>query len=242
MHRQRHGEAVVDRHLVDERQVELVEDQRLGEVPRQIGMPLTTGTGRGPNPSSAISKSAAMPERERGDELQREGVGVVVVDDDARHPGAAWPSTPRPARSLAKYGAQYGSCRLALVDGRTHGRDVRRADAADDLSHGPSPRRCARPCCGCPRSGARRTASSSTYSSSVTPVCLARQLLERHAVERGQLVRVVDVAPELEQAQPVASEHRLALLGGEGEAIESTPRSARRARGSRACSATCRTC
>ena len=52
-HGQRHGEAVVHVHLVDDGEVEVFLDDRLRDVRGQLGWPSTTGTGRGPQPSSA---------------------------------------------------------------------------------------------------------------------------------------------------------------------------------------------
>ena len=60
--RQRHGQAVVDVHPVDDGEIEVVLDHRLRDVRRRApDGPCTTGTGRGPQPSSAGANSSAQP-------------------------------------------------------------------------------------------------------------------------------------------------------------------------------------
>ena len=46
------------------------------------GCPCTTGTGRGPQPSSAGANCVGAAEREGRDDLERERRGVIVVDQD----------------------------------------------------------------------------------------------------------------------------------------------------------------
>src|SRR5258705_13653505 len=49
---------------------------------------------------------------------------------------------------------------------------------------------------------------------------LGGELLEGHAIAGGELEGVIDVAAQLEHAQPVACEHSIALLGRELEPVE----------------------
>ena len=65
-HGQRYGEAMVDRHFVGDGHVEFIEDQGFRQMPCECRMPFTTGTGRGPKPSSAIGKLSATPIRKVG--------------------------------------------------------------------------------------------------------------------------------------------------------------------------------
>jgi len=50
-------------YLVHDGEVEIVQDHRLGDVRRQLGWPLTTGTGRGPQPRRPGWNSAAHRSR-----------------------------------------------------------------------------------------------------------------------------------------------------------------------------------
>ncbi len=66
---------------IDDGEVELVEDHRLGDVRRRSpAWPLTTGTGRGPQPSSAGWNSSAQPIAKVGIMSSENADGVVVVD------------------------------------------------------------------------------------------------------------------------------------------------------------------
>jgi hypothetical protein len=99
---------------------------------------LTTGTGRGPQPSSAGGNSAAQPQREGRNELHGEGGRVIVVDDDChirlglRHPFLGFLET-------AEYPLPVGLLGLAVVERRTDGGNVGRAYTCDDCCHGSLP-------------------------------------------------------------------------------------------------------
>ncbi len=158
--RERHGEAVVDLHRVDERHVELIEDQRLRQVPRQVGV---AGDGWHRPRSEALvgdAEHGGHAEREGGDDLQRERAGVVVVDDDARV--GVELGDPLTCRSeLRDVRRPVGLAGQPLVERGPDRRDVRGADATHDLSHRCGPLRCpGRLASGCPRWVGRRRASS----------------------------------------------------------------------------------
>ena len=214
--RQRHGEPVVDRHLVDEGEVELVDDERLGEVPGQFRMALHDGHGAGAVALVGGRELVGQPEGEGGDDLQRERGGVVVVDDDADvgpylgHPGAG-------RLELGEIGRPVGLVGLALVDRRAHRGHVRAADATDEPGH----------------QRAVPLVAAAVPLGTATPVehhlrkvlgghagLLTGQVLEGHPVAGGQLVRVVHVAAQLEEPQPLAAQHGLPLLAVHGEPVE----------------------
>ena len=52
---------MIDLHLVDECHVELVEDQRLGEVPGEFGMALHLGNRPGAEPFIGDPETSAIP-------------------------------------------------------------------------------------------------------------------------------------------------------------------------------------
>ncbi len=153
-HRQRDGEPVIDGHLVDDREVELVEDQRLGQVPRQLRMARHRRDGPGPVPLVGRIESRRHTDGEGGDHFQGEGRRMVVVDDHA-HVGTGL-GHPTPRRlDLLEVGRPVGIGLLGVVDRRPDRGDVRGPDPPDDLSH-----RSARSADDCPRSSDRRFASS----------------------------------------------------------------------------------
>ncbi len=156
--RERHGQTVVDLHLVDEREVELVEDQRLGEMPRQLGVAHHFGHRPASEPFVGDPEALRHAEREGRDQLEREGVGVIVVDDDA-HVGVDAGDPLAHRRQLGEVRRPVRVLGATLVDRHTDRRDVRGADATDQLSHDRSLRR-RRRWTGCPRCRARRRPSS----------------------------------------------------------------------------------
>ena len=96
---ERHGEAVVDLHLVAQRQIELVEDHRLRDVRGELGMALHHRHRTRAPALVGDREFRRGAEREGRDDLHRERRGVVVVDaDDDVGLGLAR-STPWSARS-----------------------------------------------------------------------------------------------------------------------------------------------
>ena len=167
--RQRHGEAVVDVELVHQREVELVQDQRLREMRRQIRVPADDRHRARPVSLVGGRELVGTAERERGHELGRERGRVVVVDQDhhVRYlrggPGLG-PLVPGEQR------LPVGLPGLAEVDRRADGRDVAGGESRGDARHLSS-----RPLSSAsPRATARRRSSSadsrrSSCRSSWTP-------------------------------------------------------------------------
>ena len=101
--RQRHRETVVDLHLVDEREVELVEDQRLGEVPGQLGVadrPRARAAGRSPRrrcrsapPCRARRSGSARARRRWHGRCRRRCTRRGRPRRSTRAAAAAWRST-----------------------------------------------------------------------------------------------------------------------------------------------------
>ena len=81
-HAQRHGQAVVDIHLVDDRHVEFVEDQALCNMPGEIGM--ADDIGHLARTPAFVRRRIALAaaDREGRDELHVEGGCMVVIDQD----------------------------------------------------------------------------------------------------------------------------------------------------------------
>jgi len=82
----RHSQAVVDLHLVDDGEVELVQDDRLGDMRGELGMALDHRHRARPPPFVGGRELGRAAEREGRHDLDREGGGMVVVDHD-RHVG-----------------------------------------------------------------------------------------------------------------------------------------------------------
>ena len=80
--RQRHGEAVVDLHLVHQGEVELVEDEALGQVGGQVGAAGHDRHRAGPVPLVGRRELIGAAEREGRHEFGGERRRVVVVDED----------------------------------------------------------------------------------------------------------------------------------------------------------------
>src|SRR5215831_9794457 len=79
---QRHGEAVVHVEPVHQREVELVEDQRLRQVRGQVGVAADDRHRPGAIALVGGLELVGAAERERRDDLRRERGRVVVVDQD----------------------------------------------------------------------------------------------------------------------------------------------------------------
>ena len=172
----RHGEAVVDLHLVDDGEIELVENDRLGDVRGERGVTLHhRHRARAPALVGGREFGRAA-EREGRDHLDRERRGVVVVnqDDDVglrfRHPFLGFLEAREHPLPIGLLGA-------LVVDRRADRRHVRGRNSCDDPSHVATPICCVPSiwicpvwiwrawricptCCGCPRPSGRRRASS----------------------------------------------------------------------------------
>src|SRR5687768_10453168 len=129
----------------------------------------------------------------------------------------------RSGGSLAKYGAQYGSSwRPLSIATPTAGMcEVPTAPTSSAMAH---PTFSAAGCIAGGGTVALDAAAAGEHHPDVLLLAdaglLGGQLLEGQAVAGGELERVVDVAAQLEHAQPVSREHRLALLGRECEPVE----------------------
>ena len=188
----RHGKPVIDRHLVDDGEVEFVEDDRLGDVPGEIGMALHhRHRARAPALVGGRELFGAAQSEGRND-LERERRGVVVVDeDDHVRLGLFHPLLGRLVALEERL--PIGIAHAVTVDRRADGRHMRGRDACDDPSHGVHPI-----CCGHDRG----------------------DVLKGKAVARGELGGVIDVAAQLQHEVPLAPQHRLALRRRHGEAVE----------------------
>ena len=130
----RHGQAVIDLHLVADGEIELVEDDRLRDVRGELRMALHH-RHRARSPAFVGGREfRRAAEREGRDDLDRERRGVIVVDDDGdvglglRHPLLGFLEArehPLPVRLLG----------LLVVDRRADRRHVRRRHSCDDPSH-----------------------------------------------------------------------------------------------------------
>ena len=128
------GEPVVDVEPVHEGQVEVVEDDALGDVRGELGVADDVGD----RPRSPSLVGDAVPARradgERRDDVQAEGGGVVVVDEE--HHVRRVLAHPVARRLVA--GEQWLPVRLAgppLVDGDADRRHVGAVDARRERCH-----------------------------------------------------------------------------------------------------------
>ncbi len=129
--RQRHGQTVIDRHLVDQGEVEVVSDQRVSDVRREFGVALDTWDGTRPVPFVRRRVRRPGAEHEGRDERQVERCRMVVVDqeDDIGHVvplillGELVALEDRPPIGLLG---------LVVVHRRTDGRNVRGEHRARD--------------------------------------------------------------------------------------------------------------
>ena len=164
--RQRHRQPVIDVHPVDDRHVELIEDRRLRDVPRELRMALHVGhRARSPAFVGGVEHVGAA-DGERRDHFERERRSVIVVDqhDDVRHVVG----DPALAELVAlEHRLPVRLRGLAEVDRGADGRDVRGCDACGD----PVPSSLALVRCGAVAFAGRPPATIiALYSSSATPV------------------------------------------------------------------------
>ena len=134
----RHGQSVIDLHLVDDGEVELVENDGLRDVRGERGMALDHRHRARAPALVGGRKLRRAAEREGRDHLHREGGGVVVVDHDRdvrlglRHPFLGF-------LEAREHPLPIGLLGLAVVERRPDGGNMRRAYTCDDLCHGSLP-------------------------------------------------------------------------------------------------------
>ena len=156
--RQRHGKTMIHRHFIRDGHVELIQDEGLGQMPGERRMSLHNGHRTRSKSFVGDGKAIRHTDEKRGDELQRKGACMVVVD----HDGNIGLELREPlARRLVALEKTFpiGRRRRAPIHRNADGRHVRASDAGDDASHGNCPVR-HHPCSGCPRRSGRRPASS----------------------------------------------------------------------------------
>src|SRR5262245_46287231 len=125
----------------------------------------------------------------------------------------------RSGGSLAKNGAQYGSSvRPLSIATPTAG--------MCDVPTAPTSSAIARPLALCVTAVAFDAAPAGEHHLDVVLFgdagLLGGELLERHAIARRQLERVVDVPAQLEHPQPLTVQDRVPLLGAHRELVEVT--------------------
>ncbi len=134
----RHGEPVVDLHLVDDGEVELVEDHGLRDVRGERGMALHHRHRARTPALVGRRKLRRATECEGRDHLHREGRGVVVIDHDG-HVGLGLGHPFLGLLEAREHPLPVGLLGLAIVERRPDGGDVRRPNTCDDLCHGSLP-------------------------------------------------------------------------------------------------------
>ena len=80
--RQRHGESVIDVHLVHQREIELLEHHAVRDVPGELRVPLHDGNAARSPAFVGRRERIGAAEREGGHDIERERRGVIVVDED----------------------------------------------------------------------------------------------------------------------------------------------------------------
>ena len=140
-HRQRRR--VVDQHLLARRDVELVRDQRLDQVPRQRRI---AGEGRDRRNAPALVGVAVLGRRADGEgrQLVEEEVEAVVVVEDHRDVGLRLREPRVRGRVAVEEGLPVRILLQVLRDRAADGRDVRARDCADDGCHVLPPLTCLR--------------------------------------------------------------------------------------------------
>ncbi len=129
--RQRHGQPVIDRQPVDDREVEVLLDHRVGDVGRQLGV--TDHVGHRAWPPSFVGDRVVgrRADGERRDDVEAERGGVVVVHEDD-HVGRVGGEPILGALVPVEERAPVRLVRLVQVDRRADRRDVRRVHARAD--------------------------------------------------------------------------------------------------------------
>ena len=126
--------AVVDVELVEDGHVELVEDQRLGQVPGQFGV--SGHRGYRARPESLVGGRVGLgaADGEGRDQVQGELGGVVVVDQDHHIGPLASDPVPGPGEPVEQRFPVVGGG-LVVVDRGADGRHVAGRDTGGDAGH-----------------------------------------------------------------------------------------------------------
>ena len=138
----RYGEPVINFHLVDDGQIELVEDDGLRDVGRELGMPLQDRHRAGAPAFVGGRKLGRAAERKGRDDIDGKRGGVVVIDHDGdigfrvRHPFLRFLKSREHPLPIGFFG-------FAEIERRADRRHVRGAYTCDDPCHGSLPL-----CCG----------------------------------------------------------------------------------------------
>ncbi|MNV55261.1 hypothetical protein D3C71_1474910 [compost metagenome] len=143
--RQGHGQAVVHGHLVDDGEVKVLLDDRLRNVRGQVRM--TNDLGHGARAKALIGHFifGSGADGERGDQVQAEGRGVVVVDQED-HVGLVV-LDPLLAKVIAReHGLPVVLVGLAQVHSRANGWHMRCEHGGGDFGHRQIPFLPALPC------------------------------------------------------------------------------------------------
>ena len=132
--RQGHGEPVIHRHFIGDGHVEFVEYERLRQVPREFGMALNRWNRPRTETLVRDGKSIRHSDQKGRNDVQRKGVGMIVVDDDGNvrrqfgEPLAGWLIAFEQRVPVRRGG-------LTLVHRDPDGRNVRTRDSCDDFRH-----------------------------------------------------------------------------------------------------------
>ena len=125
---------MVDWHEIGDRHVETVEDQRLCQVPGQVGVPDDFGDVARPVALVCDGKLICDADGEGRDQVEVKGGGVVVVgEDDDVGVGIVDPLA-RPLVPLEER-PPVGRVLFAVVDGGADRRHVGGGDTVENLSH-----------------------------------------------------------------------------------------------------------
>jgi hypothetical protein len=133
-HRQRHRQAVIHRHLVGDGHVELVEDQVFDQVPRELRMSVDLRHRARAEAFVRDRELGGRAHHEGGNELERQRVRVIVVDEDRdvrlelREPFAR-------GDGAVEVGLPVRIAVIALVHRDADRGDVGARNAADDARH-----------------------------------------------------------------------------------------------------------
>ncbi len=132
--RQWHRQAVVHIHLVDDGEVEVLLDHRLGDVGRQFGMADHPGHGPGSPAFVRRIEGRRRADGEGRDHVEAERGGVVVVDQEDHVRTVVLHPLLRKFIAL-EHPLPIGFPALAAVERSADGRDMGGVDAGGDAGH-----------------------------------------------------------------------------------------------------------
>ena len=127
---------MIDLHFVDDRHVELVENERLDHVCRELGVPIDHGHGTRAPAFVGDRELRAATESEGRNDFEVERVDVIVENND-RHVGfgLGHPLLRRLVTFEQRCPVRLSG--LAVVDGGAERGRVGGADSGDDFGHQP---------------------------------------------------------------------------------------------------------